>query len=391
MITLAALPASAVFVPGAVCDGVDLSGPAQSLLQGKHLLVHETVWHPFAFKDASSPHGWRGLDISLLDGASELLGFTYEIHEAERLPGEDTWTETLLRTVEEVDLWASWWMRDEERMNHTVMLAGHIDTSPTLVRPPLSTGTSSSLVESLVTFYQPFSPQLWACLVAMVLLGGCVDYFIERGHGGTLLSSLYEYSGGVLWGGFQEPHTRMSALYQIANAFIILVAVSVYTANLASMLTMSRRPKATFASLDDLITSRTRVCTVGTYPSQVTYEAAYPSVTFADFDQHGAIADALTGYGAGESLLTYLLTYLLTCLLAYLLAYLLARRWRSSTRWPRRHACVTWRSWWRSYRGPRFNVLPTHVRRTPRTSLRWTTTSSSCSASIPSYSTPQRG
>ena len=260
MIILAtASTSAAAFVPGAVCDGVDLSGPAQTLLRGKHLRVHETAWEPFAFKDESATHGWRGLDLSLLDGAAELLGFTYEIHEAEKLP-EERWTDTLIRTVEDVDLWASWWMRDVERMNHTIMLAGHVDVSPTLVRPPIAAAdTSGSLVLSLTAFYQPFSYELWFCLIAMVLTAGTVDYFVERGHGGTLPSSLYEYCAGVLWGGFQDPHTRVSAVYQIANAFIILVAVSAYTANLASRLTISRTPQATFTSLEDLIAGHTRV------------------------------------------------------------------------------------------------------------------------------------
>ena len=297
MIIIAVLQATAAFAPGDLCYGIDLSSPAHSLLRGKHLRVHETPWYPFAIKDATAPHGWRGLDIDLLDGVSEILGFTYEILEAVRLPHEPRWTDTLLRTVEDVDMWASWWMRDEERMNHTIMLAGHIDVSPTLIRPPLDIEAAGSLVDSLYTFYQPFSPQLWACLVAMVLLGGSVDYFVERGNGGTLFSSLYEYSAGVLWGGFQDPHTRMSALYQVANAFIILVAVSVYTANLASLLIVNRRPKAGFESLEDLMASHTTVCTVGSYPSQITYEASYPSLAFSSFDQHSLIADALNGRG----------------------------------------------------------------------------------------------
>lgn len=47
----------------------------------------------------------------------------------------------------------------------------------------------------------------------------------------------YRYAAGVLWGGFQEPRSTLSAIYQVALAFVILIAVSAYTAELASFMT----------------------------------------------------------------------------------------------------------------------------------------------------------
>ena len=100
--------------------------------------------------------------------------------------------------MEEVDLWASWWMRDTERMNYTVMLSGHVDVSAALIHPPLAPASSDALFTGL---YAPFSPYLWLAIIALVLLSGTVDFLLERGNGGTITSSLYEYCGGVLWGG----------------------------------------------------------------------------------------------------------------------------------------------------------------------------------------------
>ena len=287
------------FVPGAVCNGVDVMAPAASLLRGKHLRVMELDWYPFAFKDSTAAQGWRGFDIDLLDEVASLLGFTYEVHEASQLPSETRWTETLIRTVNDVDLWASWWQRDQERMNHTVMLSGHIDASPTLVRPPLeAAGGGGNLLKSFTTFILPFSYPLWGCIILMVLLAGVVDFMIERKEGGKITTSLYEYCGGVLWGGFHDPLTRISAVYQIMNAFIILVIVSAYTANLASILVLARVPTPTFRSLDDLLSSRTSVCAVGSYPSQATFEATYPEMRFTKFAGHVPIAAGLNGLGA---------------------------------------------------------------------------------------------
>ena len=86
--------ANAAFVPGAVCDGVDVHGSSISMLAGKHLRINELEWAPFAFKDAASPHGWSGFDIDLLRKISGQLGFTFEVHEASKLPSESRWTDT---------------------------------------------------------------------------------------------------------------------------------------------------------------------------------------------------------------------------------------------------------------------------------------------------------
>ena len=55
------------FVPGAVCEGVDSSGLANTLLVGKHLRVLELEgFLEFAEKDPQAEYGWSGLNVELL-------------------------------------------------------------------------------------------------------------------------------------------------------------------------------------------------------------------------------------------------------------------------------------------------------------------------------------
>ena len=49
-----------------------------------------------------------------------------------------------------------------------------------------------------------------------------------------LTTSLYEYCAGFMWGGFEYPQSKTSAVFQILLGFIVLVLVSSYTANLAA-------------------------------------------------------------------------------------------------------------------------------------------------------------
>lgn len=55
-------------------------------------------------------------------------------------------------------------------------------------------------------------------------------------------ASLFEYTAGFLWGGYAEPLSKMSALYQLIIGFFMLIVVSSYTANLAAAITTSQVP-----------------------------------------------------------------------------------------------------------------------------------------------------
>ncbi len=271
------------FVPGAICDGVDLTDFSYNLLRGRHMVILETTYVPFAFKDVESPTGWSGYDLDLLTEVSKILGFTYEVKGMETLEGEN-WSEMLLRTVGQGDLWMSWWARTASRMNQTSMLAGHVDISPVLAIPPPSMPASQDLSKTFTTFFDPFSWQLWICLVAMIFLSGVTDWILERPLTGLrsdgLTASLYEYFGGVLFGGFSDPYTKLSCIYQCIVAFIILIVVSAYTANLASAMTISRQPEAAFGSIDEVIATKTAACVAGSYAGQGTIEVLYPSLMY---------------------------------------------------------------------------------------------------------------
>lgn len=218
------------------------------LLNGKHLRVLEMEWAPFAVKSASAPLGWSGLDMDLLSSVSQKLNFTFDIIE-EKGRSNETWSDTLIRTMQHGDLWASWWAANTQRIQYTSLLTPHIDTSPVLVVAPTEIGSNGDgYSQALVTFFLPFTWELWMALIAMVVASGVVDYILERSQGGTLGASIYEYMGGVMWGGFADPRTRVSAVYQVIGSFLIMIVVAAYTANLASAMTLSGLSKVAFGA-----------------------------------------------------------------------------------------------------------------------------------------------
>ena len=202
---------------GEICDGVAYNtSSADNYLRGKHLRVADLVWAPFASKDASTPTGWRGLDIDLIDHMSWLLGFTYDVHDMGYPSAGQTWTEHVVVKQYDYDLVMSWWSNNAERRARAVQMKGHLDLSPVLVAR-IEMPEEAFNVESFTSWAAPFSWQLWLLVVSLVLTSGAVDWFAERDHakGHKLSSSLYEYTAGVLWGGFEHPLSKTSGLYQI--------------------------------------------------------------------------------------------------------------------------------------------------------------------------------
>jgi hypothetical protein len=126
----------------------------------------------------------------------------------------ETYTEYLLRTVDDTDLWLSWWLRTTERMDGMVMLNGHVDASGVLVAPPPKI-KQASMLDRMFTLFAPFDPWLWVSILAMIVSSGIVDWVLEHGagdHGGKMKSSIYEYAAGVLWGGSAGGKWRLPCL-----------------------------------------------------------------------------------------------------------------------------------------------------------------------------------
>ena len=63
------------FTPGEICQGVNTSTPASEMLRGKHLVINEMVWSPYASKQAAAATGWVGLNVDLHEKISEARPF----------------------------------------------------------------------------------------------------------------------------------------------------------------------------------------------------------------------------------------------------------------------------------------------------------------------------
>ena len=214
---------------GNVCSNVNYATtPSRNMLRGKHVVVSTTEWSPFSIRDNAAPRGWRGIDFEVLERFSSLLGFNYSVVEFSN-EGDAGWNDDLARMMagNTSDVSLTYWARNSQRLDAYNMLEGHIDMSEVLaVR--MSVAESTSFYQQCTSFFRPLSWTLWGCIVLLVIFSGVVDHILERrsGPGVHIGGNIWEFVAGTLWGGFEQPRTSASAVYQVVVAFIILVTVS---------------------------------------------------------------------------------------------------------------------------------------------------------------------
>ena len=195
------------FTAGAICDGVDINMPALDMLRGKHLIIQDMEWMPYAAPDPDGTHhaGWKGLNIELFDYFASVLGFTYNMsnmgYAGDYGPAE-TWTQQLYRAVDDADLTGCYWIETNDRMNHGVSyLRGTYDLTPVLIARMLSAGETKAETwyKSFYNFLDPFTFNLWWIILGFVVCSGVVDWLVERKtvKEARVTASIYEYFAGL--------------------------------------------------------------------------------------------------------------------------------------------------------------------------------------------------
>ena len=169
-----------------------------------------------------------------------------------------------MRVADDCDLLGTFWLHTEERYDKLIMLKGHINMASVLVAKMMSAAETKAAnwYKSFYSFLEPFTFGLWGLIIVIVLFSGFVDWAVERKQKTDirLTNSLYEYCAGFLWGGFEYPQSRTSAVFQILLGFLVLVLISSYTANLAAFITVSAVPTKSVSSMDEAVASRKAIC-----------------------------------------------------------------------------------------------------------------------------------
>lgn len=176
-------------------------------------------------------------------------------------------------------------------------------------------------------------------VILMIVFSGVIDYLLEHksaGAGVYLGSSIYEYMAGTLWGGFEHPRTRASAVYQVVIAFIILIFISscvlhplafahlvalpspsvaclmllADTANLAAYMTEQSQARFAVTSFDDIQAKGVTMCTFETNPSLTQLHALYPMATYLVLERENILDELMSRNGLCSAAFLPMISYM---------------------------------------------------------------------------------
>jgi hypothetical protein len=186
---------------------------------------------------------------------------------------EDTYTEFMVREAKRVDLLAHPYFDSPRRRAQNLVYAKNSGPRQDMVLfGPRETYQKSRISKTMTTFLEPFSGELWALVLAGLVISSVIMYHLEaednpafrivqtdvmgKETGGAaegkkkklgeasepsdvsmelldgLFFSLYLSLTGFTGAGGHSPVTRAGRVYQISWSFVILVVVAGYTANL---------------------------------------------------------------------------------------------------------------------------------------------------------------
>jgi hypothetical protein len=312
---------NSTFVPGAVCADVTPTTLASDILRGKHLVVNDLDWAPFS---EPLPDGsWRGIDMDILSRLGAMLNFTYEfrLHSKSTVsPPASSWTDLLKRDARNADLTAGYWTHTGERFDHVLMLKGHLDLSAVLIsRKEVADeeyeneAALQRLGRSFFSFLKPFQAGLWIAVIFLIFFSSAVDFVIERmrmPEEARFSSSCFEFSAGSLWGGFADPLSRTSAVYQVLIGGIFLILISGYTAELATFMIVAKQaPPPSVQSMDHAQLHKSPICRLGGSIINERVERMWPRVALGGDGSRWPQADKLVASEGCDGLLSTMVNF----------------------------------------------------------------------------------
>ena len=147
----------------------------------------DTEWYPYFIVDNTKEGNARytGYDVNLLDNVAKQLQFTYTLVEIKMNKTIDNWENVLYQAVQRYDLVMSYWTKSLTRMNlYPYVWIEHLSDAFEMValHPQVP---EKRLVDTLFNWAYPFSAELWALLVALLVVQGLIMYHLETECGNT--------------------------------------------------------------------------------------------------------------------------------------------------------------------------------------------------------------
>lgn len=216
-----------------------------------------------------------GFQLELLDELSKRAGFDWRgnfVASGGLVEGE-SWTTYASYWLDRYDLAINWFVETSYRKRHKLDYPYNWFDSSIILFTKI-TEDEPSLIDRFFSFRTPFSPGLWLVVLVSLLLSAVVYWLIEgqetNGDFGTtrnatlpragILQGLYLVAGQLTAALNFGPVSAFGKLFTISWAFVVLLLVSAYTANLASYLVVKKTESMEISSIEEAVELKLPIC-----------------------------------------------------------------------------------------------------------------------------------
>lgn len=207
--------------------------------------------------------------------------FEFEYVLVPNIPTGMSWTTRLNQILPHLDMYANNFYSDTvERRSGGLGFSQQILDASVIFITPIS--QTRQRAEVNFTFVLPFTWKMWACVLAVVLGNGLVSWAINptvhRNKKVTLFRTLYSSWGTFTGKEDKSPEKPAGSILNAGFAFFLVIVVSCYTANIASIYIGQQSATLSLTSIDAANTLRAPVCALmGTTAASVV-QTAYSKV-----------------------------------------------------------------------------------------------------------------
>ena len=259
-------------------------------MSGQHVRVVTMVDHPFVTLESAEgelPLRYSGFCVEMLDEIARLGNFTYEF--VPRTPEQqgNGWAGAVNDVAAgDTDMFWSTFFLTSRRAGLTHVSASWMDTGLQAIALADLKGSEAELglvdyvIKAVKAPFSPFSTKLWATTLVAMCAYAAIMMTLERPtdlknmdeedrhavpiglHGvvSAMGNEVYLTFTFMTIGAGREPHTGFGKMLLAVMSFFVLVATSMYTANLATQLLLSAQESTRYTGIDDIIGSGLAVC-----------------------------------------------------------------------------------------------------------------------------------
>eukprot|EP01052_Picozoa_sp_SAG31_P018613 SAG31_NODE_1324_length_8789_cov_2.736249_7_plen_483_part_00 len=283
-------------------------------MNGKHVTIVTMEDPPFVTltSAAGQPLAYEGFCIDMLVEIARLANFTYTFVPRTTAQLDNGWNGAVNDVANgDTDMFWSDFFLTSQRAAIVDVTASWLDTGLVVIGLADLSGTNKDdgyyghgsawgyLTAAIAAPFSPFSVGLWqATCLAMLSYAG-IMYILERptdiaklsedermdmptGLHGVVVgmgNELYLAFTFLTMGAGREPDTAFGKMLLAIMSFFILVATSMYTANLATQLLLSAQSVKRYSGLADVIDNGEKVCITGGTSTFRIVQRTFPAAT----------------------------------------------------------------------------------------------------------------